>query len=54
MMLKNKVVVITGENSGIGFAIAQEFKKEGIQGAIIGNNQETLDISLKELSSDFI
>ena len=28
--LRNKVTVITGGNSGIGFGIAQEFKNEGL------------------------
>jgi len=54
MRLKNKVAVITGGNSGIGFGIAQEFKKEGAKGVIVGRNQETLDISTNELGPDFI
>ncbi len=54
MRLKNKVAVITGGNSGIGFGIAQEFKKEGAKGAIVGRNQETLDSSINELGTDFI
>ena len=52
--LKNKVAVITGGNSGIGFGIAREFKNEGAVGAIVGRNQETLDNSVAELGERFI
>ncbi len=54
MRLKNKVAVITGGNSGIGLGIAQEFKKEGAIGAIVGRNQKTLDSSSELLSPNFI
>jgi NAD(P)-dependent dehydrogenase (short-subunit alcohol dehydrogenase family) len=52
--LKNKVVVITGGNSGIGFGIAQEFKNEGAKGVIVGRNQETLDHAVAQLGNHFI
>ena len=52
--LKNKVAVITGGNSGIGFGIAEAFKKEGAVGAIVGRNQETLDSSVAQLGDNFI
>lgn len=52
--LKNKVAVITGGNSGIGLGIAQEFRNEGIVGAIVGRNQETLDSSVAQLGDNFI
>jgi len=52
--LKNKVAVITGGNSGIGFGIAQEFNNEGAVGAIVGRNQETLDSAVAELGDNFI
>ena len=52
--LKNKVVVITGGNSGIGLGIAREFKNEGAVGVIVGRNQQTLDISVTELDGNFI
>jgi NAD(P)-dependent dehydrogenase (short-subunit alcohol dehydrogenase family) len=52
--LKNKVAVITGGNSGIGFGVSQEFKNEGAKGAIVGRNQETLDSSVAQLGDNFI
>lgn len=52
--LKNKIAVITGGNSGIGFGIAQELKSEGAKGAIVGRNQKTLTSSAHQLGGDFI
>src|SRR6195952_2513921 len=52
--LKDKVAVITGGNSGIGFGIAQEFKNEGAKGVIVGRNQETLDKAVAQLGDNFI
>jgi NAD(P)-dependent dehydrogenase (short-subunit alcohol dehydrogenase family) len=52
--LKNKVAVITGGNSGIGFGIAEAFKNEGAVGVIIGRNQDTLDSSVAQLGDNFI
>jgi NAD(P)-dependent dehydrogenase (short-subunit alcohol dehydrogenase family) len=49
MKLAGKKALITGGNSGIGFATARLFIKEGAQVAITGRNQETLDAALAEL-----
>jgi NAD(P)-dependent dehydrogenase (short-subunit alcohol dehydrogenase family) len=54
MKLKNKVTVITGGNSGIGFGIAMAFQNEGAIGAIVGRKQEALDRSIAELGDNFI
>jgi NAD(P)-dependent dehydrogenase (short-subunit alcohol dehydrogenase family) len=52
--IKNKVTVITGGNSGIGFGIAQAFKNEGVKGTIVGRNKETLATSAAQLGDGFI
>jgi NAD(P)-dependent dehydrogenase (short-subunit alcohol dehydrogenase family) len=52
--LKNKVAVITGGNSGIGFGIAESFKNEGAVGTITGRNETTLKISADALNNEFI
>ncbi len=52
--LKNKVAVITGGNSGIGFGIAEAFKNEGAVGAIAGRNETTLNSAVEILGGNFI
>jgi NAD(P)-dependent dehydrogenase (short-subunit alcohol dehydrogenase family) len=52
--LRDKVTVITGGNSGIGFGIAQAFKNEGAKGAIVGRNQDTLNSAVAQLGDNFI
>ncbi len=54
MKLKNKVAVITGGNSGIGFATAKLFQEEGAKVIITGKRQEAVNTAVDELSGDAI
>lgn len=47
-VLKNKVAVVTGGNSGIGKAIATEFASLGAKVLIVGRNKDTLEEVSKE------
>tara|TARA_R110002049_G_scaffold214533_3_gene385995 strand:+ start:11809 stop:12543 length:735 start_codon:yes stop_codon:yes gene_type:complete len=50
--LKNKVAVITGGTSGMAFATAKLFVKEGAYVFITGRRQEQLDIAVNEIGSN--
>jgi NAD(P)-dependent dehydrogenase (short-subunit alcohol dehydrogenase family) len=49
--LADKNILITGGNSGIGLATAQEFDREGARVAICGLNEGTLQATKKTLAS---
>ena len=49
MKLAGKKALITGGNSGIGFATARLFIAEGAEVAITGRDQKTLDEAVAEL-----
>ncbi|WP_217605438.1 SDR family oxidoreductase [Chitinophaga sp. GbtcB8] len=46
---KDKVVVITGGNSGIGYATAKEFKSQGATVVITGKREDALQKAAREL-----
>lgn len=52
--LQNKVTVVTGGNSGIGFGIAEAFSKNGAVGTITGRNETTLNTAVTALGNSFI
>lgn len=52
--LANKLAVITGGNSGIGFATAQTFIAEGAKVIITGRNQEALNEAVKALGDNAV
>jgi NAD(P)-dependent dehydrogenase (short-subunit alcohol dehydrogenase family) len=53
-MLKDKVAVITGGNSGIGLATAQMFVEEGAYVFITGRRQQELDAAVKQIGKNNI
>ena len=49
--LADKNILITGGNSGIGLAAAQEFDREGARVAICGLNEGTLQAAKETLGA---
>ena len=49
--LSGKTAVITGGNSGIGFAAAQAFVAEGARVAILGRRQQAVDDAVAQLGT---
>jgi len=52
MDLKNKVVLLTGASSGIGYSLAQHLAKEGCKLVLIARRQNLLDKLSEEIKSD--
>lgn len=49
--LNSKVAVVTGGNSGIGFATAKEFAAQGATVIITGRNKEAVETAAKEIGA---
>lgn len=49
--LQGKTAVITGGNSGIGLATAQEFIAQGAKVIITGRNQKSINEALETLGA---
>jgi NAD(P)-dependent dehydrogenase (short-subunit alcohol dehydrogenase family) len=49
--LKGKVTVITGGNSGIGYAAAKELKEKGAQVVITGRRKEAVEKAASEMNA---
>lgn len=49
-ILENKVAVITGGNSGIGYAAAKRLKESGARVIITGRRKDALETAAKELN----
>jgi NAD(P)-dependent dehydrogenase (short-subunit alcohol dehydrogenase family) len=47
--LKNKIAVVTGGNSGIGYAAAKELKEQGAEVIITGRRKAAVDAAAAEL-----
>ena len=53
MILKNKVIVITGGSQGFGKGLAKAFQGEKASIIISSNDKESLELTAKELSVDY-
>ncbi|MGO4764767.1 SDR family oxidoreductase [Cupriavidus sp. 2KB_3] len=49
--LAGKVAVVTGGNSGIGFAIARQFVDQGAQVVIVGRRNDAVETAVAELGA---
>jgi ribitol 2-dehydrogenase len=52
--LKNKTMIVTGANSGIGAAVARRFAAEGVKLALVARSPERLKASAGEVGSQHL
>lgn len=53
MRLENKVAIITGSSSGIGFEVAKAYLNEGAKVVICGINEENTNDAINKLENDY-
>ncbi|MDO8667930.1 MAG: SDR family oxidoreductase [bacterium] len=53
MIIKDKIVIITGGSQGLGKSLASLFAREGCRVIISSDNKENLEKTAKELSVDY-
>ena len=54
MRFKNKIVLVTGGSSGIGFAIAKQFSREGARVLIASRDEKKGMHAAAKLKAEFI
>ncbi|HWP51299.1 MAG TPA: 3-hydroxybutyrate dehydrogenase [Clostridia bacterium] len=52
-MLENKIAIVTGAASGIGYAVSHALIKEGAKVVMADINEEKLEIAAKEVGGDY-
>lgn len=53
-MLDNKIAIVTGAASGIGYAVAHALSKEGVKVVMADVNEEKLKTAADEVGGDFL
>lgn len=53
MRLENKVAIITGSSSGIGYGVAEKYLSEGAKVTVCGLNDEDTNNAVKTLSENY-
>lgn len=53
MRLENKVAIITGSSSGIGFAVAKEFVKNGAKVVLCGTSLESANYAKNKILNEY-
>ncbi|TAN17544.1 MAG: SDR family oxidoreductase [Chitinophagaceae bacterium] len=54
MLLKDKVIFLTGGSGGIGYACAQKYAGEGARVVIAADDQEAIDKEIRELGNEHL
>ncbi len=54
MEIKNKIAIVTGASSGIGYAVSIELAKKGAKVALVARSKDKLEALSKKINSSFV